>query len=110
MVVCKNEDQYSFESCQPLNDSHTALCTQIERDFLRTLLGGCSTPISALATVERETLMFTGNIFSSNGEKKIQVERKAPIADASDLGKDAALEILSSGGRELVNSIQHAEG
>ena len=110
MVVCKNEDQYSFESCQSLNDSHTALCTQIERDFLRTLLGGCSTPISALATVERETLMFTGNIFSSNGEKKIQVERKAPIADASDLGKDAALEILSSGGRELVNSIQHAEG
>lgn len=110
MVVCRTEDQYSFDSCQPLNDSHTALCTHIERDFLRTLLGGCSTPISALATVEKETLMFTGNIFSNNGEKKIQVERKALIADASDLGKDAALEILSNGGRELVNSIQHAAG
>ena len=51
MVVCREKDDYTFDSCQTFNDEDTALCTKIERDFLRTLLGGCSTPISALATI-----------------------------------------------------------
>ena len=49
MVVCRKEDDYTFEACSHFNDERTALCTKIERDFLRALLGGCSTPISALA-------------------------------------------------------------
>jgi hydroxymethylbilane synthase len=45
-----------------LNDEATALCTQIEKDFLRVLMGGCATPISALA-IWKETPFFSGVIF-----------------------------------------------
>ena len=48
-IACRNDDAFSFDTCNALNDRDTALCTKIERDFLRALLGGCSTPISALA-------------------------------------------------------------
>ena len=49
MVVCREDDDYCLHACIHFNDIRTALCTRIERDFLRTLLGGCSTPISGLA-------------------------------------------------------------
>src|SRR5258706_1158402 len=49
VVVCREADQFSFDVCNKFNDEETALCTKIERDFLRQLLVGCSTPISAYA-------------------------------------------------------------
>ena len=45
MVVCRDADVFCLDACEHFNDSLTALCTKIERDFLRILLGGCSTPI-----------------------------------------------------------------
>ena len=64
MIVCREDDDYSFESCQSFNDEHTALCTKIERDFLSGLMGGCSTPISALAEIKKDKILFKGNICS----------------------------------------------
>jgi hydroxymethylbilane synthase len=43
MIVCREGDHFAFDCCQPGNDIDTAICTKIERDFLRTLMGGCST-------------------------------------------------------------------
>src|SRR5688500_14536661 len=62
MIVCSDKDEVAFEACNTFNDEHTALCTKIERDFLNTLMGGCSTPISALAQVKNTTVEFEGNI------------------------------------------------
>ncbi|HEY0041100.1 MAG TPA: hydroxymethylbilane synthase, partial [Flavisolibacter sp.] len=67
MVVCRKEDEYAFEACQSFNDERTALCTKIEKDFLRVLMGGCSTPISALAEIDGNTVSFRGNICSPDG-------------------------------------------
>ncbi|MDQ6757646.1 MAG: hydroxymethylbilane synthase, partial [Bacteroidota bacterium] len=58
MIVCRENDLVSFEACKVFNDAHTDICTKIERDFLRTLLGGCSTPISALAEVKDNIILF----------------------------------------------------
>lgn len=109
MIVCRHDDQFSFESCQPCNDTDTALCTKIERDFLRTLLGGCSTPISALAVIDNGTLIFTGNILSLDGTEKVETEKKIPIADALNIGREAALELLSNGGQQIAERVRHAQ-
>ncbi|MEI6949182.1 hydroxymethylbilane synthase [Paraflavisolibacter sp. H34] len=106
MVVCREEDDYSFEACQPFNDPHTALCTKIERDFLRTLLGGCSTPISALAEVQQGEVLFKGNIVSPDGLKKVSLETTVSLDKAATFGLVAANEILGRGGSEVVASIR----
>jgi len=108
LIVCRQEDHFVFESCQPCNDPDTALCTKIERDFLRTLLGGCSTPISALATIENGTLSFAGNIFASDGSEKVETEKKVVIKDAVFLGREAALELLANGGQQIAERVRHA--
>jgi len=109
MVVCREEDNETFESCQCLNDEHSMLCTKIERDFLRTLLGGCSTPIAALAEIEEDELYFRGNILTTDGAKKAEIEKILPLEKAMNIGRDAAEELLSGDGEEIIDKIRHAE-
>ena len=108
MVVCRESDEEIFESCRICNDVETALCTKVERDFLRTLLGGCSTPISALATIEKDSLIFTGNILSPDGAEKVEIEKKVSVGEAQNIGRDAALELLSNGANIITEKIRHA--
>jgi hydroxymethylbilane synthase len=108
MIVCRADDHFAFDACQPCNDAGTALCTKIERDFLRTLMGGCSTPISALAVIENETLIFRGNIFAPEGNEKVEVERKAQLTEASNLGREAALKLISIDGKLIAEKLRDA--
>jgi len=107
MIVCREDDDYAFNSCQSFNDDATALCTKIERDFLSGLLGGCSTPISALAEVKGEKVFFRGNAVSPDGKEKAEIEKTIAIADASNLGLVAAKEILLKGGDPIVQLIRN---
>jgi hydroxymethylbilane synthase len=108
MVVCRDEDDHSWKACNHFNDVATSLCTHIERDFLKTLLGGCSTPISALAVVKNDQIEFEGNILSLDGKQRIDIKKSASTQDSRDLGKRAALELLAGGGQEIANAIRHA--
>jgi len=108
VVVSREDDAFSLEACQLFNHESTARCTKIERDFLRTLLGGCSTPISALAVEENDIIHFKGNILSLNGREKVEIERKAKSILSTELGNQAAREILEKGGQEITNTIRNA--
>ncbi len=109
MIVCRKDDTAAYISCQPFNDTDTMLCTKIERDFLRTLLGGCSTPISALAEIKNGTVHFRGNIISPDGKQKAETSRTCAVKDASNLGTTAAQEILKTGGDAIVNNIRQGK-
>lgn len=108
VVVCRENDDQVFDACRLFNDEHTALCTAIERDFLRALLGGCSTPISALAQVRDGQVHFEGNILSLDGKEKASIEKTVAIDASTNLGTIAAKDLLENGGQAIANSIQHA--
>lgn len=108
MVVARSEDTRTLEHCQPLNDPDTALCTKIERDFLRILLGGCSTPVSALAEAEDGDIYFRGQLLSLDGRQKVEIEKILPLDMADGLGKIAAEELLENGGNAIAESIRAA--
>ena len=107
-VVCREKDRESFEACHLFNDAETELCTKVERDFLRALLGGCSTPISALAQIINNEILFKGNIFSIDGTEKAYIEDVELIADGMDMGKKAAAKILRKGGQQIIEEIRNA--
>ena len=107
MVVCKENDAFSLEACINFNDEETAFCTQLEKDFLRQLMGGCSTPVSALAQITNGQLTFKGNIFSLDGSLRVDVEKRAEATSSANLGLEAATELLENGGREIFESIHH---
>ena len=96
MVVCRENDEYTFNSCNLFNHQFTELCTKIERDFLKKLMGGCSTPISALAQIKNNKVIFKGNLCSTDGKQKIDVEKEASMEDSFDLGVSAAEDLLKN--------------
>lgn len=109
VAVCREDDDLCREACAPLHHTITALCTHIERDFLRTLLGGCTTPISAYAFIKNDRLFFSGELSSLDGQTFLEIAKQAPADQAADLGKTAAQEILSRGGDKIVAEIKNAK-
>lgn len=97
MVVCRSEDEEAFSMVNGLDHESTNICTHIERGFLRTLHGGCSSPVSALAIMEGNEIVFRGNIASHDGREIETIEMKARMGNHQTLGSDAAENILSSG-------------
>ena len=107
-IVCREDDAESLEVSAQLNDKVTEVCTRIERDFLRTLLGGCSTPISALATIETDSLNFKGNIMIPDGKKSASIHKQIHIDQTIDAGIKMANELLQNGGQMIVDIIRNA--
>ncbi len=108
VVVCKKNDEAIFNVCSNFNDKGTALCVKIERDFLKTLMGGCSTPISALAKVEGKAVMFNGNILSTDGKQKVEINKTVALNEAASLGTIAGEEVLKNGGDKIIEQIRNA--
>jgi hydroxymethylbilane synthase len=113
MVVCREADQYILQALSPMNHEYTALCTKAERDFLRELMGGCSTPISALAIIKDHVLEFRGSILSEDGVQKQEVLLSDPLRDeegVNTIGIKAAHELLRHGGKEILQKFSNAGG
>ena len=107
LVVCREKDAIVFDQCRKLHHEQSAFCVKIERDFLSTLLGGCSTPIGALAEMEGDEIYFRGNLLDPSGGKKFSIEKKISVELGASLGISAAHELLSHGGMELIETKQH---
>ena len=108
MVVAMENDNYVLDALAELNDIETEICTHIERQFLRTLEGGCTAPIGALATYneDEDTIVFKGNLLSIDGKQKFEIEKNVPINEWKKLGFYAAKEILENGGAQLMKELR----
>jgi hydroxymethylbilane synthase len=109
MIVCRTNDAEAFNACNSFNDDSTAICTKIEKDFLKELMGGCSTPIAGLAEINDDKIIFKGNILSLDGKEKAEVEKIVSVAEANNLGIVAANELLNNGGRKIAEGIRNAK-
>ena len=107
-IVALEKDPFCIEATQKLNDTPSEICTQIERDFLRTLEGGCTAPIGALAKTEGETIQFKGCLLSLDGTKKIAIEKTISLKLAAKAGEAIAKELLQKGGDVLLKEIKAA--
>jgi len=106
MVVCRTEDTTIFDSLQQFNRSDAALCTQIERDFLRTLEGGCTAPIGALAALEGDQIRFNGGVFSLDGKRKFLVSETFEKYTAQNKGIELANTLLKKGVATLIQEFK----
>lgn len=109
LVVAMANDEFTKDAVSQLNDIETEICTYIERQFLKTLEGGCTAPIGALAQYdeEKDTIEFKGVLFSVDGKQKIKIEKSVDISEWKKLGFHSAQEILNNGGAELMVEIKN---
>jgi len=105
-VVCRADDLEAETICKTLNHHETVACTGIERSFLRNLKGGCSIPIAALATVNKNNIHFKGNILSLDGVRKVEIEMEFELDNYENAGKLAAMKLLANGGDKIAQELK----
>ncbi|MDO5636019.1 MAG: hydroxymethylbilane synthase [Myroides sp.] len=108
LVVAMHDDDFSMDALAHLNDVESEITTYIERQFLRTLEGGCTAPIGAIAKYNEhdDTLHFKGVLLSLDGSKKFEIQKDVPINEWKKLGFYAAQEILENGGDVLMKELK----
>lgn len=110
LVVAMENDSFCREVIAQLNHEETAICTQVERDFLRTLEGGCTAPIGAFATIKGDIIELEGILLSIDGQTKIEIKKQTTRSNYQNFGVLCAKEVLENGGTELMKSIKIALG
>lgn len=108
VVVTLQNDAYSTEAVKRLNHFNSQVCTHIEREFLKTLEGGCTAPIGAIAEIIEDRIQFKGVLFSLDGTTKLEIEKTVTPENYLGFGKKCAEEVLANGGRELMRLIKRA--
>jgi hydroxymethylbilane synthase len=107
IVVAMGNDNYCLDAVSELNDVETEVCTHIERQFLKTLEGGCTAPIGAIARIIEDDILFKGVLFSLDGKEKVLVEKSVPIQEWKKLGYFSAQEVLQNGGKEIMEVLRN---
>ncbi|CAM4054709.1 hydroxymethylbilane synthase [Flavobacterium weaverense] len=107
VIVAMANDEFCRDAAAELNDIETEVCTHIERQFLKTLEGGCTAPIGALAIMQDDDIIFKGVLFSLDGKEKLEINKTVPLEDWKKLGYNCAKEILDNGGISLMESIRN---
>ena len=108
VVVTMQNDEFCTAALANLNHTETAICTHIEREFLKTLEGGCTAPIGALAKFDTNKINFEGVLFSIDGKEKHTIKKSCTFDSFKNFGKSCAEEILNNGGNLLMESIRRA--
>ncbi len=106
LVVAMENDSFTQDALSNLNHKETEICTYIERQFLRTLEGGCTAPIGALATINKKQINFEGVLFSLDGKQKFTIKKSCNFDSYIDFGHNCANEILQNGGKSLMEDLR----
>ena len=106
VIVTLQNDKYCTEAVSKLNHKSSQICTQIERDFLRKLEGGCTAPIGALAVQMEDQIQFKGCLFSLDGKERLEILKQFDLNVFDEKGASIASELLNNNGAALMKKIK----
>lgn len=109
-ITCRETDTNIAEVLEKISHEETFLRAKVERDFLRTVEGGCSAPVGAFAEVRNSKLFLRAGVFSLDGSDKVVLENEVPLEQAKDLGKDLAKKALKQGAKAIMEKIKDESG
>ncbi|MGV9410236.1 hydroxymethylbilane synthase [Nocardia sp. NPDC003693] len=111
-VECRSEDTELVTILSALDDAATRAAITAERELLAELEAGCTAPIGALAEVVEsidddgrvfDELSLRGCVAAIDGSDTIRASVVGSPADAAELGRALARELLELGARDLLS-------
>lgn len=106
MVTALKADTKILDICTQINHKETEIVVAVERQFMKTLEGGCTAPIGGYAKITGDTIYFKGILIAIDGSEKVEVEKTLPLSEWKNLGRICAEEVLNNGGKKLMESIK----
>ena len=101
-VECRESEPELAALLEAVTDQASMAAATAERSLLEALEAGCSAPIGAYAA-GTEQLRMRAAVMSTDGRRVLRAHGSAPGADAWQLGRDLAAELLRSGASDLIS-------
>ena len=108
VAVCGRADDLEIkEIFKEVNHRNTRICIEIEREFLRTLEGGCTAPIGAYAVInDLNEVRFVGRLCSLDGKECIETDEIFHWNAEENFGEMLAQKLIENGGAEIMQQIK----
>jgi len=104
-IELRGNDKKVRDTVSFVNHPSTWLEVTAERSFLRWLGGGCRLPIAAYGKRNGDALVLMGLVGDRDGRVMIRDTVRGRVEDGEVLGKKLAENILSRGGRAILESV-----
>jgi hydroxymethylbilane synthase len=118
-VECRSDDADLVELLAALDHAPSRAAVTAERAMLATLEAGCSAPVAAHAILAEgetvnsaaevefvEEIYLRGAVISPDGARAVRLSRTGTPADAAEIGKALAADLLDAGADTLMGSTE----
>jgi len=98
-IQCRNSDVEIKQLLEKINDKHSRIRANTEREVLKTLEGDCDTAVGAFSNIYGSNIILSAELFSVDGKNRYFVKETKDINLAKELGREVgeALKSQSKG-------------
>ncbi len=104
-VECRSDDTEAMALLAKINHVDSFTCVSAERAMLKTLKGGCHTPIAGYCVITaNRNLRLIGMVCSLDGKNVVRGRNKMGFDEPEALGRAVADELLAGGARAILDA------
>lgn len=104
-IVCRRDNKKILNMLLKIEDKATRYAIDAERSLIHYLNAGCRFPVGAIALPNLRTnrIILHASVFSADGSRSINLEKSDLITNSSQVGRDLANDLLSSGAADFAD-------
>ncbi|MHC4242915.1 MAG: hydroxymethylbilane synthase [Planctomycetota bacterium] len=107
-VQIRTDDNELGELVLKLDDKQSRIAVEAERAILSSMHGGCSIPLGVYSQISGDNMIIDAVISDVKGDKYIKRSINGHINQANVFAEKLAQELLTSGGREILDQIRNS--
>lgn len=105
-IEIREDDNEMASLIKEINHQQTFTAVMAERTFLRTLEGGCQTPIGCFSEINNENFRLTGIVLNLDGSEIIKETMEGIPAEAGKTAFLLAQNLIGKGARAMIYKIR----
>jgi len=98
---CRKDEINIIKILKKINNEETKQCAIAERSLLKTLGGDCDTAVGGIATIQKNELTLSAQLFSDSGDQDYIYKTKGRREDGVDIGVIVGMELLKKAGNSF---------
>lgn len=104
-IVCRRDNKKILNMLLKIEDKATRYAIDAERSLIHYLNAGCRFPVGAIAlpNLRANRIILHASVFSADGSRSINLEKSDLITNSSQVGRDLANDLLSSGAADFAD-------
>ena len=106
-IQSRIDDAETNELLAAIDDENARITTSAERKILTTMQCGCHAPVGAYAKIAEDEIQICAFISDLQGQNFITRKTTGPTIDAENLAEQLANELLSAGGKQILDSLEN---